>query len=90
MNVVVNRTTPPARAGQGWPTFVIASDDTVTVPAHRASVLPDGQLLPVAADVTVLDKILFPVSGFFTVTENVIVAVAVSGATSPSSSGSGW
>ena len=38
--------------------------------------LPDGQLLPGAAEVTALDRILFPVSGLFTVTENVIVAVA--------------
>ena len=37
---------------------------------------PDGQLLPAAAEVTALDKIPLPVSGLFTVTENVTVAVA--------------
>ncbi len=40
------------------------------------SVLPDWQLLPAPAVVSVLARILFPVSGLFTVTENVIVAVA--------------
>ena len=40
------------------------------------SALPDGQLLPVVADVIMPARILFPVSGLFTVTENVIVAVA--------------
>ena len=43
---------------------------------HRASVLPAGQLLPAVAEVTVLTRILSPVSGLFTVTENVIVAAA--------------
>ena len=43
---------------------------------HRASVLPAGQLLPGVADVTVSTRILSPVSGLFTVTENVIVADA--------------
>ena len=43
---------------------------------HRASVLPAGQLLPGVADVTVLTRILSPVSGFLTVTENVTVADA--------------
>ena len=38
--------------------------------------LPDWQLLPAPVEVTVLARILFPVSGLFTVTENVIVAVA--------------
>ena len=42
--------------------------------AHRGSALPDGQLLPAAADVTVLARILLPVSGLCTVTENVTVA----------------
>ena len=38
--------------------------------------LPGRQLLPAAAEVTVLARILFPVSGLLTVTENVIVAAA--------------
>ena len=43
---------------------------------HRGSVPPAGQLLPAVAEVTVLAISLSPVSGFFTVTENVIVAAA--------------
>ena len=35
-----------------------------------------GQLLPAVAEVIVLARILLPVSGLFTVTENVIVAAA--------------
>ena len=49
---------------------------TETVEVHRASVPDTGQLLPAVADVTVLTRILSPVSGFFTVTENVSVAPA--------------
>ena len=41
-----------------------------------AAGLPAGQLLPAVAEVMVLARIWFPVSGFFTVTENVIVALA--------------
>jgi hypothetical protein len=36
---------------------------------HRVSVLPDAQLLPAVVEVTVLARILLPVSGLFTVTE---------------------
>ena len=43
---------------------------------HRGSVPPAGQLLPAVADVTALVISLSPVSGLFTVTENVIVAAA--------------
>ena len=49
---------------------------TVTVLAHRVSVLPLAQLLPAVAEVMVLARLLFPVSGLFTVTENVMVADA--------------
>ena len=49
---------------------------TVTVLAHRVSVLPLAQLLPAVAEVMVLARLLSPVSGLFTVTVNVIVAVA--------------
>ncbi len=38
--------------------------------------LPAGQVLPAVAEVIVLARILFPVSGLLTVTENVIVATA--------------
>ena len=48
----------------------------MTEVVHWASVLPLAQLLPAAADVTVLARTLSPVSGLFTVTENVIVAAA--------------
>ncbi len=47
----------------------MSSCDTVTVAAHRGSVPPAGQLLPAEAEVTVLARILLPVSGLFTVTE---------------------
>ena len=43
---------------------------------HRASVLPLAQLLLDVVEVTVLARLLFPVSGLFTVTENVMVALA--------------
>ena len=48
----------------------------MTVLAHRGSVLPLAQLLPAVAEVIVLARLLFPVSGLLTVTENVIVALA--------------
>ena len=57
-------------------TIVRPGTSTVTLVAHRASVLPLAQLLPAVAEVIVLARILFPVSGLFTVTENVIVADA--------------
>jgi hypothetical protein len=44
--------------------------------AHRGSVPPDGQVLPAVAEMTELVSSLSPVSGLFTVTENVTVAVA--------------
>ena len=37
---------------------------------------PGGQVLPTVAEVTAVTSTLSPVSGLFTVTENVIVAVA--------------
>ena len=49
---------------------------TVTAFAHWASVLPLAQLLPAVAEVMVLARLLFPVSGLFTVTVNVVVADA--------------
>ena len=49
---------------------------TGTELAQRLSVPPAAQLLPAVAEVTVVARTLSPVSGFFTVTENVIVAAA--------------
>jgi hypothetical protein len=46
---------------------------TWTVLEQLESVLPAVQLAPAVAVVTVADRILFPVSGSFTVTENVTV-----------------
>ena len=50
--------------------------ETPTVLEHRVSVLPLAQLLLAVVEVTVLARLLFPVSGLFTVTENVMVAAA--------------
>jgi hypothetical protein len=75
-NVAVYRTTPAGVVVLPPAVLVMASADTVTVLAHRLSVEPVAQLLPAAADDTVLDRIMSPVSGFSTVTENVTVAVA--------------
>ena len=49
--------------------LTISSWATATVAVHRASVLPDAQLLPAVAEVTVLARTPPPVSGLFTVTE---------------------
>ena len=76
VNVDVYRTTLPGVVVGTLAVATMSSDATVTVEEHAGAVPPDGQLLPTAADVTALDKILFPVSGLFTVTENVTVAVA--------------
>ena len=61
---------------------MIVSTATGTVVVQAGSPLPAAQLLPAVAEVIVLARILFPVSGLFTVTENVIVADAP-GARSP-------
>jgi hypothetical protein len=76
VNVEVNRTTDPGVVVATPEVFTIVRTATSTVTEHRASVLPAAQLLPPVAEVRVLDKMSFPVSGWFTVTENVIVAVA--------------
>jgi hypothetical protein len=46
------------------------------VVVQRGSVLPAGQLLPAAVEVTVLVRMWLSVSGLLTVTEKVIVAVS--------------
>ena len=56
--------------------LMIVSADTFTVTVQRVSVLPLGQLLPAAVEVTVLDNTWSPGSGLRTVTEYLIVAVA--------------
>ena len=76
VNVDVYRTTLPGVVVATLAVETISSDATVTAEEQAGAVPPDGQLLPTAADVTALDKIPFPVSGLFTVTENVTVAVA--------------
>jgi len=60
--------------GAGVPVLAVSAivrpgTRTVTVFAHRVSVLPLAQLLPAVAEVRVLVRILFPVSGLLTVTE---------------------
>jgi hypothetical protein len=65
--------------GEGVPVLAVSAivrpgTRTVTLFAHRVSVLPLAQLLPAVVEVMVLARILFPVSGLPTVTENVIVA----------------
>ena len=56
--------------------MVRAGIRSMTVAVHAGSVPPAGQLLPVAAEVTVLVRRLSPVSGLSTLTEKVMVAVA--------------
>ena len=76
VNVAVNRTTQPGVVVATFALLVIVSTATVTVAVQLGSVLPAGQLLPAVAEVIVLARRWSPVSGLFTVTENVIVAVA--------------
>ena len=56
--------------------LTIVSTATGTVTVQGGSPLPAAQLLPAVVEVIVLARILFPVSGLFTVTENVTVADA--------------
>ena len=72
----MNRTTDPGVAVDTSELLVIVSTATGTVAVQGGSPLPAAQLLPVVAEVIVLARILFPVSGLFTVTENVMVAAA--------------
>jgi hypothetical protein len=76
VNVEVNRTTDPGVVVATPELFTIVSTATGTLTEHRVSVLPAAQLLPAVAEVRVLARMSFPVSGLFTVTENVMVAVA--------------
>jgi hypothetical protein len=79
VNVAVNRTTPPGVTEVTLEVLVMASEDTVTVEEQAGSVLAAAQLLPSEAEVTVLVRILLPVSGLLTVAENVMVAVPWAG-----------
>src|SRR5579862_7018742 len=72
--VVVSSIRPPGKTAPGLPVESITSSATVTVTAHRGSVLPGAQLFPAAAEVTVLVRILSPAAGLFTVAEKVTVA----------------
>ena len=76
VNVEVYRTTLPGVVVATFEVLTMSSDATVTVEKQSVSVLPDWQSLPALVVVSVLARILSPVSGLFTVTENVIVAVA--------------
>src|ERR1700678_2733577 len=49
---------------------------TPVVTVHWPPLVPDGQLLPAAAEVTVLVRVVPPVSGLLMVTEYVMVAVS--------------
>ena len=79
VNVAVKRTTLPGVVEVTFELLVMASEDTVTAEEQAGSVPAAGQLLPAEAEVRVLARILLPVSGLLTVTENVIVAVPVAG-----------
>ena len=74
--VPVNRTTPPGVVVPTSATLVMVSTATGTVVVQPGWPLPAGQLLPDVAEVIVLARILLPVSGLLTVTENVTVADA--------------
>ena len=76
VNVAVNRTTPPGVVVLTSELFTMASTATFTVAVHAAAPLPAAQLLPGVTEVIVLASTLFPVSGLFTVTENVTVSLA--------------
>ena len=54
----------------------IARSETGTVVVQRGSVPAAGQLLPAVVEVRVLASRWLPVSGLFTVTEKVMVAVS--------------
>ena len=74
--MAVNRTTEPGVVVLTPELFTIVSTATLTVAVQAAAPLPAAQLLPGVVEVTVLARMSFPVSGLFTVTENVTVAVA--------------
>src|SRR5450631_3427801 len=75
VNTEVSRTTDPGVVVETFELLTIVSTATSTVLAQRGSVLPLAQLLPAAAEVTAAARILSPLSGLLTVTENVTVAV---------------
>jgi hypothetical protein len=74
VNVAVNRTTEPGVVVLTPALLTIVSTATLTVAVQLAAGFPAGQSLPGVAEVMVLARILFPVSGLLTVTENVMVA----------------
>ena len=69
VSVAVYPTWPPGVTVATLAVKLIVSCDTVTGAAHRGSALPDAQLLPGDTELTVLERIMFPVSGLLTVTE---------------------
>ena len=64
-----------AVAGTAAVVMVSAGVSTTTLVEQPAAVLPGGQLLPAAAEDTAPSRSLLPVSGLFTVTVKVMVAV---------------
>ena len=58
---------------------LMVSWEMVTMAVHAGSVLAAGQLLPDEVELSVLVRILLPVSGLFTVTVNVMVTVPLAG-----------
>src|ERR1700722_5545471 len=68
VKVVVPRSTAPGVVDAELQVVTIASWDTVTVAVHPGPGLAAGQLLPEDGELIVLVRILFPVSGLFTVT----------------------
>src|SRR5580658_5892524 len=80
--VVVALTVWPGVAVTGLNAESIASTETGTVVVQAGSALPAAQLLPAAAEVMRVARLLLPVSGLCTVTVNVTVAESP-GARSP-------
>ena len=82
--VIVYRTADPGVVVLELAAMVMvrAGVRTPTVAVQLGSVPAAGQLFPAAAEVTVLTRDLSPVSGLFTVTEKVMIAMAP-GARSP-------
>ena len=75
----MNLATDPGVVVATFQLAVIVSWATPTVVVQRGSVLPPAQSLFGEVEVTVLARIMLPVSGLFTVTENVTVTLPLPG-----------
>ena len=67
--VLVSFTVAPGVTVPALGVDTIVSCNTVTVAVHRGPGVAAGQLLSADGELIVLDRIEFPVSGLFTVTE---------------------